>query len=455
MPTYATNRITSLAAMAAVLTAVSTAIATTPNPDEPWHDDPMLPPSLPTVPDGWDFFEPVEIPGFSGEVLEYPYFDDLPWLPCRLDVPSVYPTIQDAVDAADNDCVIVVEEGTYYENVVISSKAVRIIGDGDVHVWPATNDPIFRVTYTPPGHVMQFDGMTFSSVRRYIFDGGPPVVQRFHDGVAISAGLASVRVTNCEFTNLSAGMTSGEGSYTAGAGVFGMFANIEVERCDFSSCEAPSGGAIAAAGCNVLLDQNSFSQCNAVDGNGGAIMAHGGTMEMSQCWLVGNSASLGGHCYFNENELQAVRCLFQGGFATSGGAVGSEGVIDADVSSCHFRSNQASESADVWYHDSSMAQGPYLAANAFCNGHSTHGTTEGIVPVTGDATCPDCDGDTGMDDSTTAIDLLDVLEVWGTRDPFADLDGSRNVDLVDLMIVLAGFGNCGDISVVHVEVLWP
>ncbi len=436
----------SIAVAATLFAAASTALATTPNPDGPPQGDPMLPPTLPQFPDAWDPFDPSDLPQFSGEVLDFPFgdFGDLPLLPCRLDVPSEYPTIQAAVDAAENDCLIVVAEGTYHENVEIHAKAVRIVGDGDVHLWPDTDGPILAVTNTPEGHVVQFDGLMFSSVTRVESDFGRTLVFRMEDGVAIAAGLASVRVTNCEFTDLSTGMLTGEGDFQCGAGIYGVAANIEVERCDFSLCEAPEGGALAASGCDVSLDQSRFEQCAAIAARGGVLLAHTGQVRMSQCSFGNNSASLGGHCYFSSLELEASRCLFEDGSAASGGAVASAGLLTAAVSSCHFRANTAGESADAWYHDATDAQGPYMAANAFCGGHSMHGMTEGIVPIVGDETCDACDGDTGMDGSVSVVDLIDVLEVWGTRDPLADLDGSDNVDLTDLMAVIDGFGGCND-----------
>jgi hypothetical protein len=265
---------------------------------------------------------------------------------CRIDVPDDYATIQDAVDAAANDCLIVVAEGTYHESVVIEDKAVRIVGDGDVVVRPDEDEPVFLVLDTPDGHVTQFDHLTFSSVDRYQLRTGGQIVIRKESGVAIAEGVASIRVTNCDFDDLSTGLMSGEGIHL-GAGFFRFSSTIEVERCDFLTCAAGDGGAIAANGCDLSVDQSHFEQCSASGGAGGALWISGGQLALSQCRFDENTASWGGHAFFDTVDLEANRCLFQSGTATSGGAMASTGFMEADVTRCHFRSNQAEESADA------------------------------------------------------------------------------------------------------------
>lgn len=43
-------------------------------------------------------------------------------------VPEDYPTIQQAVNAAENGDIVLVSNGTYYENVVIYGKSISVIG---------------------------------------------------------------------------------------------------------------------------------------------------------------------------------------------------------------------------------------------------------------------------------------------------------------------------------------
>jgi len=76
---------------------------------------------LPELPDGGL----PELPEFGDEVFEFLGGWELPelWAPCRIDVPEDYVTIQAAVDAADNGCLIVLAEGVYYENDHLGDSA--------------------------------------------------------------------------------------------------------------------------------------------------------------------------------------------------------------------------------------------------------------------------------------------------------------------------------------------
>ncbi|MDP6479946.1 MAG: hypothetical protein QGI75_07865 [Phycisphaerales bacterium] len=60
-----------IAARSTLLAAVSTALGTTPNPDDPWPTAPMLPPEVPWFPENWDPFNPEELPTFGGEIIAF------------------------------------------------------------------------------------------------------------------------------------------------------------------------------------------------------------------------------------------------------------------------------------------------------------------------------------------------------------------------------------------------
>jgi hypothetical protein len=145
----------------------------------------------------------------------------------------------------------------------------------------------------------------------------------------------------------------------------------------------------------------------------------------------------------SSGDIDLNRCAFVGGDASSGGAAYSEGVVDISITACQFRYNSAGESADAWYHDTSDGPGPNLYDNKFCSGSTTVGTFAGIVPLDATEFCSYCSGDVDMDDVISVSDLIDMLSVWGTRDPFADLNDDDTVDLDDLMNILADFGGCG------------
>ena len=421
------------------------AMAWTPNPDGGPPDGgdwfPEIP--IPWVPEGGQ----PELPEFGDEVFEFPDGWGIPeWSPpCRIDVPDDYDTIQEAVDAADNGCLIVLAEGTYFENVTISEKALRIVGDGDVTVRPASDEPIFMVFDTPEGQTMQFDGFTMSSVLTLVLPPSfiPQVIKK-ENGHGIYAASSALRLTDMHFEDLSVGQDTGAGSTPWGAGVMLFGCNTEIERCDFTACESDAGGAVGALWGVVSIDQSYFYNCHSTD-DGGAVKAGAATVSLNQCSFLNNDAySGGGHIAMSSGDLDINRCAFVGGDASSGGAAYSEGVVDISITACQFRYNSAGEYADAWYHDTSDGLGPYLFGNKFCSGSTTVGTIEGIVPIDATEFCPYCPGDVDMDGVISVSDLIDMLSVWGTRDPFADIaNNDDTVDLDDLMIMLEDFGGCG------------
>jgi len=422
------------------------AMAWTPNPDGGPDGGEWLPEfPIPWVPEGGQ----PELPEFGDEVFEFPDGWGIPeWSPpCRIDVPEDYDTIQEAVDAADNGCLIVLAEGTYIENVTISEKALRIVGDGNVTVRPSwlADEPVFTVLSTPEGHTMQFDGITLSSVSTFALPPEyVPVVIKNENGHGIVAANSALRLTDMHFEDLSVGQQTGAGAYTLGAGVLLFACNTEIERCDFDECEADEGGAVAAIGGVVSIDQSHFHYCDSM-GYGGAVVTVGSTLNVNQCSFLNNYAySGGGHIAMSGSDTDINRCAFVGGDASLGGAAYSAGDVDYTITASQFRNNSAGEFADAWYHDvdASPFSGPYLFGNKFCNGSTTVGTLEGIVPIDATALCTYCSGDIDMDDVIGVSDLIDMLSVWGSRDPFADLNGDDTVDLDDLMPLLADFGGC-------------
>jgi hypothetical protein len=439
------HRLTTTIVLSTLVLAVP-AMAWTPNPDGGPPDGGDWMPEIPILwlPEGGQ----PELPDFGEEVFEFPDGWGFPqWSPpCRIDVPEDYVTIQEAVDAADNGCLIVLAEGTYFENVTISEKALRIVGDGNVTVRPdwLVDEPVFTVLSTPEGQTMQFDGITLSSVSTiFIPPTYQPVVIKNENGHGIVAANSALRLTDMHFEDLSVGQQTGAGAYTLGAGVLLFACNTEIERCDFDECEADEGGAVVAIGGVVSIDQSHFYDCDSM-GYGGAVVTVASTLNLNQCSFLDNDAySGGGHIAISGGDSGINRCAFVGGDASSGGAAYSAGVVDISITACQFRSNSAGEYADAWYHDTSGGLGPYLFGSKFCNGSTTVGTIEGIVPLDATEFCSYCAGDVDMDDVIGVSDLIDMLSVWDSRDPFADLDGDDTVDLNDLMTLLADFGGCG------------
>jgi C1A family cysteine protease len=60
-----------------------------------------------------------------------------------------------------------------------------------------------------------------------------------------------------------------------------------------------------------------------------------------------------------------------------------------------------------------------------------------------DVTCTEpCDGDITSDGWVDVLDLLQVIDMWGTSNEVADLNGDNMVDVSDLLVVVANWGAC-------------
>jgi hypothetical protein len=389
------------------------------------------------------------MPPLPGDLIDFPEhwdgeFPDFPFQ-CRIDVPEDYDTIQEAVDAADDDCLIVVAEGTYFETVVIDGKAVRIVGTGEVLIRPDADEAIFTITSTPADHTVQLDGLQMRSVWTLAHPvTGEEIPIPAESGRAVSAVAAAVRITNCVFEDLSVGQVDAAGTTQSGGAIIMFIGSLEVDSCDFTNCVADDGGAIACGWAQVSVSQSQFAGCSATS-NGGAMYVTGSEASLSQCsFIASEAASAGGHLSSDSSTLSLHRCGFWGGSAAWGGAVSTDGVTTATLSQNQFRYHSAGESGDVWWHDTTGGAGPWLADSKLCSGTSTVGTTEGIVPLETYVDCPFCLDDMDMDGVIGVEDLIDLLSVWGTRDPFADGNNDGTVDAEDIVDLIEDFGGCGD-----------
>ncbi len=437
-------RFTALLTLLAMTTAAS---AWTPNPDDPDGGGWPMPPHDPPA-GGWVPQHP--LPLLPGEILEIPsgwdgWLPDVPFI-CRLDVPEDYDTIQDAVDAAADDCLIAVAEGTYFENVTVGGKAVRIVGIGDVRLRPSADDAIFTIHSTPEGRTVQLDNLTMSSVMRIPNPiGGEHLVIMQEEGRAVQASFASVRITQCRFDDLAVGQITNGGDVQYGSAVLASWSDLEIDSCDFEDCIADAGGAVACALASLSVSQSTFWDCLAT-GSGGALEAQWVNLSLRQCEFGLNEATTyGGHIHAVDATVAMERCAFLAGSAAWGAGVASGGSMSTSLSHNQFKYHAAGETGDVWWHDLNAGAGPYLADTKVCSGSSTWGTTEGIVPLESYEDCPFCIDDTTMDGEIGVADLIDLLSVWGTRDPFADVNGDDTVDADDIIDLIEDFGGCGAI----------
>lgn len=200
-----------------------------------------------------------------------------PAVATELNVPSAsYPTIQSAIDAAATDDVIIVAEGTYYENINFGGKQITVRSTNP-------NDP--------------------AVVANTVIDGGGA------GSVVTFAGTESPET-------LLSGLTITNGSAEYGAGICGGQADADHTQAAISNCrvignsaQAYGGGLFQCDGkiTNCLVQNNealrSWSPC----GGGGLARCHG---LIRDCTIADNKGGRnGGGLYECDGEVR--RCLIR------------------------------------------------------------------------------------------------------------------------------------------------
>jgi len=304
-------------------------------------------------------------------------------------IPQDYPSISAGIDAANPGDTIIVDEGTYVENLIISQKPV-VIGSK------------FLIT-----------GDT-SFISKTIIDGN-------QNGTVVTFESESIKPTI--FTGLT--ITNGRGSKSGlGGGIILVGTTPELNNLIIRSNKADRGGGIAVVGNSGLFLSNSTIIGNSAEKRGGGIFIFNSSSEIRDCHFIENtnSGQTGGAIYFEvnadaegeevniisntkfidnscnngstggvyikqEGETTGARifinnCLFQGSKSKGNNALSVSGPNSVfDIRNCLFTENEAQQ---------------YTGGGAFtqsCNGrlvnclfHSNHAATGGADWNSGGAT---------------------------------------------------------------------
>jgi predicted outer membrane repeat protein len=359
-------------------------------------------------------------------------------------VPAHQPTIQAAINAAQNGDYVLLQAGTYTGpgnyNINFAGKAITVQGiEGpsqtiiDIQATPQNQRTGF-IFHANESSASVLQGVTIK--RGYQFNGA---------AIHIS-GSASPTIRNCVFTENHADCWGGALYYENGAGP------TIAACCFFNNYSADDGGAIfGITGSPTIIDCQITNNVSAF--TGGAITTFGGgSPKLSNSTLVGNSAYWGAAIY--SSNLQIVNSIIWGNTG------GSQQI---------YTGGQA---LSVRY---SIVQGGYAGtgnldvAPQFVNAaggdfHLLRGSpgidagdpftslTPGSVDMDGDPRIFGVRIDMGMDEfrkpgdvngdhHVNINDLFAVISAWGpcTDNP-ADLNRDFTVNVDDLFIVIMNWG---------------
>lgn len=307
-------------------------------------------------------------------------------------VPADQPTIQAAINAANNGDTVLVSDGTYHENINFSGKAITVTTVNG----PATttidgsgvNSVVTFNTNEGSGSVLS--GFT-------IQNGGPNLNgANFGDGGGIF-NSASPTITNNVITNNKA---------CAGVGIYSSFAspliqgNIISNNSQSGCTGGIGGGGIAIDGSSApqiignVISNNSMLE-SGVGGGGISLFAAGAPVIQNNVITGNNSGSFtgGGITLANDSSPQIVDNLFIHNTAGQGGAIGwtiptsSPGMLLLNNTMAANSSSSGSAIFDGGFDTNMAIQNNLIIGTAgqsayFCN--QLNGTTTPAVFVNND-----------------------------------------------------------------------
>lgn len=232
-------------------------------------------------------------------------------------VPGDQPTIQAAIDVANTGDVVLVDAGTYSENINFSGKAITVKS--------ASGAKVTIIDGGKAGPVATFNSGEGSKsiLAGFTLQNGASTFNSQYDGGGVYVSGTSPTIANNIIQNNTA--------CNAGGGIALEFSSARVQnniiKNNFQSgCSGGTGGGgvnIGGAGSVVLIGNRI--QNNSWGSNGGGItMFAAGTPTLQNNIITKNSSSGGqggGIWIVNDSNALIVQNLFAGNTASQGGAI--------------------------------------------------------------------------------------------------------------------------------------
>ena len=222
-----------------------------------------------------------------------------------LNVPTVYSSIQLALGDADSLDVVLVQPGTYYENIIWpQANGIKLISDGDSSNTIIDGGGLTSVILFNP-QAVTIDSATI--IRDFMIRNG---------GNAYYAGGITLLGASPTISNLMLAYNAGE----RGGAIYMVDCNSSLSAMNIhNNSSVDDGGGISIYTSNPILREMSISH-NTTPSAGGGIYADHSTLSINDIIILHNSASEGGGVYLDFNtsvdmtNLQVVNnSAYQGG----------------------------------------------------------------------------------------------------------------------------------------------
>lgn len=239
-----------------------------------------------------------------------------------LHVPLEYGSIQDAINRSTDGDVIIVSEGTYFENISLKGKAVTLMSESGPHaciINGGKDGPV--VTFDKgEGHRCILRGFTITNGSgKSIIDGN----LHYHYGAGIYIEDASPTIVDNIIHRNALPTVTGNTVLIAGGGIFaghptaGSWISGPTIRGNliYNNFSGGHGGGIAIAAPNLnetINITNNMIYNNTADSNGGAIyIAQYGKARLLNNQIFGNKAWNGGGVYGWSFGMSGSKSIFR------------------------------------------------------------------------------------------------------------------------------------------------
>jgi hypothetical protein len=215
-------------------------------------------------------------------------------------VPRDYTTIQAAIDASENSDIIIVAEGTYYENISFNGKKIKLISEEGPY------------------------GATIDGSRR---------------GTVVSIGSDAI-VSGFRITH-------GEGW---SGGIYCSGSNIEISGnlIEENESDPGEGGGIYCGGTNIIIKENTIKNNETVDGSGGGIYCDGSNVRIENNFISNNRGGMGGGVLCRGGHINIKGNIIMGNLGIHGGGIYCCGSNETITNNIIFR-NSASGGGGLGY----------------------------------------------------------------------------------------------------------
>jgi parallel beta-helix repeat protein/predicted outer membrane repeat protein len=223
-----------------------------------------------------------------------------------INVPGDYSTIQAGLNAAVQGDTVLVQPGTYVENIVWPPvNSIKLFSAGDSSNTVIDGDSASSVIYFPETGNID----TTTVVRGFKITNGGNVGH----GGGIYLSQSSPTIEGC--------IVSGNSATYNGGGIYLPNSGANIMNCTISGNSADDdGGGLYCVASNATIADCNIST-NTVYLHGGGIYCLNSNVTIENCTVTENSAERGGGIHCEDSDIPIIRCTIGANSAFFGGGI--------------------------------------------------------------------------------------------------------------------------------------